>query len=125
MTTRQCIGVGVAMLAVLAIAPPQAVGQDWPQWRGPNRDGSVSAFDVPASWPAGLTEQWKVEVGFGYATPILVGERVYVFSRQGRMDSHFTSTTSTLCFRSLWESLLVRIFISHNTAAIYPLREIL
>ena len=83
MTTRQCIGVGVAMLAVLAIAPPQAVGQDWPQWRGPNRDGSVSAFDVPASWPAGLTEQWKVEGGFGYATPILGGERGYVFSRQG------------------------------------------
>ena len=81
MTTRQCIGVGVAMVAVLV--PPQAVGQDWPQWRGPDRDGAVAAFDVPASWPAELTRQWKVEVGFGYATPILVGDRVYVFARQG------------------------------------------
>ena len=83
MTTRQRLGVGVATVVVLAIVPPQAMGQDWPQWRGPNRDGSISVFDVPASWPVGLTEQWKVEVGFGYATPILVGDRVYVFARQG------------------------------------------
>ena len=83
MTTRQRIGVGVAMLAVLAIVPSPTAGQDWPQWRGPNRDGSVQAFDVPASWPAGLTPQWTVEVGFGYATPILVGDRVYMFTRQG------------------------------------------
>ncbi len=76
MTTRQRLGVGVATLVVLAIVPAWAVGQDWPQWRGPSRDGSVSAFDVPASWPAGLTEQWKVEVGLGYATPILVSDRV-------------------------------------------------
>ena len=83
MTRRQRFGVGVATLVALATVPPPAAGQDWPQWRGPNRDGSVSAFDVPSSWPAGLTEQWKVEVGFGYATPLLVGERVYMFSRQG------------------------------------------
>ena len=83
MTTRQRLGVGAATVVVLAIVPPQAMGQDWPQWRGPHRDGSISVFDVPASWPAGLTEQWKVEVGFGYATPILVGDRVYVFARQG------------------------------------------
>ena len=82
MTTRQCVGVGVAMLVVLAIVPQQAVGQDWPQWRGPNRDGSISAFDVPASWPAGLIEQWKVEVGLGYGTPVLVGNRIYLFTRQ-------------------------------------------
>ena len=83
MTRRQRFGVGVATLVALVTVPPPAAGQDWPQWRGPNRDGSVSAFDVPASWPAGLTEQWRVEVGFGYATPLLVGERVYMFSRQG------------------------------------------
>ena len=83
MIRRQRFGVGVATLVALVTVPPPAAGQDWPQWRGPNRDGSVSAFDVPSSWPAGLTEQWKVEVGFGYATPLLVGERVYMFSRQG------------------------------------------
>ena len=83
MTTRQRLGVGVVMMAVLTVVPPQVVAQDWPQWRGPNRDGSVSDFDVPAAWPAGLSEQWKVNVGFGYGSPVLIGDRIYLFTRQG------------------------------------------
>jgi len=47
-----------------------------------NRDGSASAFVMPKTWPNNLTMKWKVEVGPGYATPIVVGNRVFVFSRQ-------------------------------------------
>jgi len=53
------------------------------QWRGANRDGVVTGFTAPAAWPEQLTQRWKIEVGTGYATPIVVGNRVYVFSRQG------------------------------------------
>ena len=73
----------ITLLAGMLALEQTAAGQDWPQWRGPGRDGSVNAFEVPASWPAGLTEQWKVEVGLGYATPILIGDRIYMFTRQG------------------------------------------
>ena len=55
---------------------------DWTQWRGPNRDGAAP-FTVPPAWPDKLTQKWKLEVGSGYATPIVVGNRVYVFARQG------------------------------------------
>ncbi len=57
--------------------------QDWPQWRGANRDGEVSGFDAPAKWPSALTEKWKTTVGSGNATPALVGDKLYVFTRQG------------------------------------------
>ena len=67
---------------VFTIGVPVAVAQDWPQWRGPNRDGAVQSFDLPSVWPEGLTEQWTVEVGLGYATPVIVGERVYMYTRQ-------------------------------------------
>ncbi len=60
--------------------------QDWPQWRGPNRDGAVSAFREPAPWPEALKQQWKVEVGNGYATPLVVGQRLYLFTRQGEEE---------------------------------------
>jgi outer membrane protein assembly factor BamB len=56
---------------------------DWPQWRGPNRDGSAPSFTAPKAWPANLTQRWKVEVGLGYSTPVIVGDRVFVFSRRG------------------------------------------
>jgi outer membrane protein assembly factor BamB len=55
---------------------------DYTQWRGLNRDGSASAFSLPRAWPEQLTRKWKVEVGEGYATPILSGRVVYVFTRR-------------------------------------------
>ncbi len=73
----------IAILAGLTALAPVAAGQNWSQWRGPNRDGAVTFFDEPASWPAELTEQWKVDVGLGYATPLLVGDRIYMYTRQG------------------------------------------
>ena len=73
----------MAILVVLPALATVAAAQDWPQWRGPNRDGAVASFSAPTSWPAALTELWKVDVGLGYATPLLVGDRLYVFTRQG------------------------------------------
>ena len=60
-----------------------AWGQDWPQWRGPNRDGKVTGFKAPATWPKELKEKWKTTVGDGVSTPALVGDRLYVFTREG------------------------------------------
>jgi len=72
-----------AVLVVTAMTVAVAGGQEWPQWRGPGRDGVVPSFQEPQTWPDRLGEHWKVEVGAGYATPIVAGERVYVFSREG------------------------------------------
>ena len=59
-----------------------AVHAQWPQWRGPNRDGVVPAASVPASWPESPTRKWKQTVGEGYSSPIVSGGRVYVHSRR-------------------------------------------
>lgn len=58
------------------------LGQDWPQWRGPNRDGKLSGFVAPGSWPKELTQKWKVPLGIGDSSPALVGGKLYVFGRQ-------------------------------------------
>jgi outer membrane protein assembly factor BamB len=57
--------------------------QDWPQWRGINRDSKVTGFKAPAAWPAELKQVWKVTVGFGDATPVLTGNKIYLNTRQG------------------------------------------
>ena len=56
---------------------------DWPQWRGPNRDGKATDFKVPGTWPKELKQQWDVVVGDGVATPALVDDKLYVHSREG------------------------------------------
>lgn len=79
-SNRPAIGLAGVLALVLASF---AGAQDWPQWRGPNRDGKVSGFTAPAAWPKTLAEKWKIEVGAADSTPALVGDRVYVFARQG------------------------------------------
>ena len=80
-----CSRLACVALALLALTNGMAA-QDWPQWRGPNRDGAIASFQAPASWPAALTKRWNLNVGTGYAVPIVVGDRVYMFSRQDERE---------------------------------------
>ncbi len=58
--------------------------QDWPQWRGPNRDNKVVGFVEPKTWPKELTKKWTVSVGVGESSPVLAGEKVYAFGRTAK-----------------------------------------
>jgi outer membrane protein assembly factor BamB len=71
------------LAAVFATAQaPAPVGRDWPQWRGPARDGSVPAASAPAAWPSALKSVWRVEIGEGYSSPVVAGGRIYAHSRR-------------------------------------------
>lgn len=63
-----------------------STAQDWPQWRGLNRDSKIMGFKAPDTWPAELKQEWKVTVGFGDATPVLVANRMYLNTRQGDQE---------------------------------------
>jgi outer membrane protein assembly factor BamB len=79
---RSHLAWGVIVIGCAAAAAAQTSPQDYPQWRGRNRDGAASAFAEPASWPDTLTRRWKIDVGEGYATPLIVANTVYVFTRR-------------------------------------------
>src|ERR1043166_8724362 len=72
-----------AVLGALTQPRSPVAAADWPQWRGPNRDGKITGFEAPATWPKELTKKWTVTIGDGVATPALVGDKLYTFSRQG------------------------------------------
>ncbi len=76
------VTVGLAML----IGASCLFAEDWPQWRGPNRDDKVKGFVAPQAWPEQFTRKWKVTVGQGDSTPALVGDKLYVFARQGEEE---------------------------------------
>jgi outer membrane protein assembly factor BamB len=71
----------VALMALLAVAV-SGLAADWPQWRGPNRDGVVHGVTVPKQWPRTLNEEWKTPVGEGYSSPVVADGNIYVFTRQ-------------------------------------------
>ncbi|MCP5112007.1 MAG: PQQ-binding-like beta-propeller repeat protein, partial [bacterium] len=64
-----------------------AAAADFPQWRGPRRDGSVEEINLPASWPDKLTRKWKIEVGEGHSSPVIAGGTIYQHSRQGENET--------------------------------------
>jgi outer membrane protein assembly factor BamB len=74
---------GVLVGCVLLLCGAGLFAQDWPQWRGPNRDAKATGFTAPATWPKQLTKKWSVTVGGGDASPSLVGDKLYVFTREG------------------------------------------
>lgn len=63
----------------------QAAGQEssWTGWLGPGRSAEAQGFEAPESWPDQLRQHWRTEVGEGYATPLVVGERIFQHARQG------------------------------------------
>lgn len=71
------------LVGLVFISATYVPAQDWPQWRGANRDGKAVGFTAPEDWPSELTQHWKVTVGVADATPALVGDKLYVFARQG------------------------------------------
>jgi outer membrane protein assembly factor BamB len=56
--------------------------QEWTQWRGPARDGFVSAKNAPAAWPESLKRSWRVEIGEGYSSPVVAAGRAFVHTRR-------------------------------------------
>ncbi|HZS04452.1 MAG TPA: PQQ-binding-like beta-propeller repeat protein [Blastocatellia bacterium] len=77
-----------------------ALAQDWPQWRGPARDGAVTGFRAPKAWPEQLKAKWKVTVGEGHSSPVVAGGRVFQHSRQG--DKEVVSAFDLNTGKLLW-----------------------
>jgi outer membrane protein assembly factor BamB len=70
------------VILLLLLFVETSLGQDWNQWRGPSRDGAVSAKSAPKTWPKALRESWRVEVGEGYSSPVVSGDRVFIHARR-------------------------------------------
>ena len=70
------------LLAVIlvALAVPAVHAADWPQWRGPNRDGVSTETGLLKEWPKdGPKLVWKANIdGVGYGSPVIVGEKLFI-----------------------------------------------
>ena len=99
---RRGLIVSAILGCAILLAANCAFAQDWPQWRGVDRDGTAAGFTAPAAWPQALVQKWKKTVGSGDATPALVGEKLYVFVRQG--DDEVTLCLSAADGSQIWEN---------------------
>jgi outer membrane protein assembly factor BamB len=75
-----------AMIAAVVYSITGASAQDWNQWRGPGRDASAPELRLPDPLPDAPARQWTVTVGSGYASPVVSGDRLFIFARDGERE---------------------------------------
>lgn len=91
-----------------ATADPSAIHHspsttpDWPQWRGPGRDGVAPAAGWNKQWPAdGPARLWQAKAGLGMASPVIAAGRVILAGNQGG-DQDTVSSHELLTGREVW-----------------------
>jgi outer membrane protein assembly factor BamB len=89
------------LVYVLLMGAGRAPAQDWPQWAGPNRDNKVKGFTEPKTWPKELKQQYRVPVGMGESSPVLVGDKLYVFTRQ--KDDEVLTCLDAATGKTVWQ----------------------
>ena len=87
-----------------------ALSADWPQWRGPQRDGISSETGLMASWPAGGPPLvWKTKgLGEGYSAMAISSGRLFTQGQRG--DEQFVVALDAASGKKLWEAVLGRSF---------------
>jgi outer membrane protein assembly factor BamB len=66
---------------------PNRQREDWPQWRGPRRDGVSTETGLLPDWPEkGPPEAWRVKGGSGYSAVVVTGGRAFTMLREGNQE---------------------------------------
>lgn len=75
---------GMAALGLLSLVAGAALAADWPQWLGPQRDGSSPETGLLTDWPKeGPKLLWKVPGGDGYSSVAVAGKRAFTLVQRG------------------------------------------
>jgi outer membrane protein assembly factor BamB len=94
----------VAALVLVVFLAAAVHAADWPQWRGPNFDGSSPETGLPATWSRTDGIAWSVPLpGPGDATPVICGDRVFVSSTDSGSGALLGMAFSAKDGRSLWK----------------------
>ncbi len=93
---------GILFASILATTAIYA--DDWPQWRGPRRDGVSTETGLLKELPnSGPPLVWRVAgLGAGYSSVSVVGARLYTSGDQG--DSNFVIALNTASGKQLWST---------------------
>jgi len=113
------LAAGAAVAVVLSTVVRAGGDTDWPQWRGPGRDGQAQG----ERWPDTLKENalqplWRIELGPSYSGPIVAGDRVFTTETREKqfevVTAHDRATGKTL-WQAQWEGALsVPFFAKSN-----------
>jgi len=100
---------GIRVFFVVSTALSLVAG-DWPQWRGPQRNGISGETGLLKEWPKeGPKLRWKAtDAGRGYSTPAVVADRLYLLGNEG-LDNEFVEALAVKDGKRVWSTRLGRV----------------
>ena len=83
---------------------------DWPQWRGPERNGISPETGLLPEWPKDGPELlWRVDdIDYGYSTPAVVGDFLYLLSNKGT-DDEFVRALAARDGKPVWSTRIGKV----------------
>ncbi len=100
----------VAMTLVFAASATAA--SDWPQFRGPNRDGIGDAAGLARSWSDdGPAELWRRPLGEGFAGLTVAGDQLYTLFAEG--GDEWVASFRVADGAEIWRRRLGETFVDH------------
>ena len=108
--------------ALIILASISAMGGDWPQFRGPNRDNISTETGLYKTWPAkGPKVLWKIPVCEGYAGAAIKDGRIYLNDYNAEKKEHLVRCISLADGKDIWQwSYPVEIRPSHGITRTVP-----
>lgn len=98
------------LMALVLLAVVLARADDWPQWRGPKRDGHSRETGLLKEWPKdGPKLIWQVkDLGGGYSTPSVAGGRIYLMVNKG-LEDEFVTARNAKDGSQLWSTRIGKV----------------
>jgi outer membrane protein assembly factor BamB len=92
------------LLVITLIICSGVQSQEWPGWRGENRDGKVTGFVLPNIWPDQLTQVWQQKVGLGDASIAFVNGKLFLNVKQDENETALCLDAAT--GKTVWSTIL-------------------
>ena len=100
------------LLVLMLLASPAAWagGEDWPQWRGPNRDGVSHCNNLLKSWPeGGPKEVWRHEIGSGFSSIAVIGSDLY--TQMSENETEYLAAYDAKNGKEKWRIALGKMYV--------------
>ena len=100
----------VVVASLMLLVAGKLVAADWPQWRGPQRNGLSQETGLLKQWPKeGPKLVWQVkQIGSGYSTPAIVGQRIYLLANQG-LENEFVQARTIADGKQIWATRIGKV----------------
>ncbi|MHC4271612.1 MAG: PQQ-binding-like beta-propeller repeat protein, partial [Planctomycetota bacterium] len=107
-------GIIILITGLLTISVSGA--ENWPEFRGPNKDGHSKATELPLTWSETENIKWKVPMhGRGWSTPVVWGEKIWMTTAGEKGEQMFAVCVSLNTGEVLHD---IKIFDNENPPGI-------